>query len=121
MSPKEYAKILYEVSENKTDKQQAGILNRLKSVLIKNKDTRLADAIISEFEKIQKQKNYEEITHIASASPIEEAGKEELKKIFGKSAFYQNPDLLGGIAARKNDKIYNATLRKKIESLKSSI
>ncbi|MBI1889000.1 MAG: F0F1 ATP synthase subunit delta [Candidatus Spechtbacteria bacterium] len=121
MLPKDYAQLLCEVLENKPDKQQSQILDRFKTLLKQNKATSLAGAIEKEFEKIQKQKEREEITYISSAVTLSKNQKRELESIFsGPREFSENPSLLGGIAVRQKDTICNATLKKKIELLRAS-
>ena len=39
MHPKQYAQLLYEVLENKSDEEQAQIFDRFRAMLIKNKYT----------------------------------------------------------------------------------
>jgi len=132
MNPKEYAQLLYETlspfgrspagGKDKTDDQQGKILERFKALLAKNKDTHLATAVGKEFEKIQEQKARENVTYIASSSKLSQSQKQELENIFpDPREFSENPYLLGGVAVRQKDKIYNSTLRKKIESLKFSL
>lgn len=121
MLPKDYAQLLYEILEHKSESQQTKILERFKAILTKNKHTHLAPAIEKEFEKIQKQKEREKITYISSASTFREDQKKELETLFDKPhEFSVNPDLLGGVAVRQKDIIYNATLKKKIELLRAS-
>ena len=122
MNPKNYAQLLYEALGDKTDEQQGKILERFKALLIKNKDTHLAAAVGKEFEKIQEQKARENVTYIASSSKLSQSQKQELENIFpDPHEFSENPYLLGGVAVRQKDRIYNSTLRKKIESLKFSL
>lgn len=121
MNPRQYAQSLYEVLESRSEEQQDQIIERFKYILTKNKDSHLAGSIRKELEKIQEQKIQEEMTYITSASNLSDPQKQELESIFhGAKSYSKNPSLLGGIAVRKKDIIYNATLRKKIETLKSS-
>ena len=122
MLPKDYAELLYEILENKPVEQQGKILSNFKKILVKNKETHLAKAIQREFEKIQTEKSREKTTYIASASELTHKQKQELEDIWKKPReFSVNPDLLGGVAVRQRDIVCNATLRKRIELLKSSI
>ena len=120
MIPKDYAQLLYETCQDKTDEQQGKILERFKTLLTKNKDMHLATAVGKELQKIQDQKERENVTYITSSSELSNSQKQELENIFPEPReFSENPSLLGGIAVRQKDGVYNATLRKKIESLKS--
>lgn len=119
MLPKNYAQLLYEVLENKTTNQQDAILERFRKLLMKNKDAHLTSAVRKELQKIQAQKEQERTTYISSASKLTASQKRELEKISAEPReFSQNPSLLGGVAVRQKDKVYNATVRKKIETLK---
>jgi len=120
MKPIEYAQLLYEVMEGKGDEEQSQIIERFKSLLIKNKDAHLAMTITKELEEIQHKNEREKITYVTSASELSAEQREALEEIYQDQKEYStNPSLLGGIAVRTRDKIYNATLRKKIEALKS--
>lgn len=120
MNPKEYAQILYEVIEKKTESQQDDIITRFKALLARNKDAHLAPAIEKEFAKIHQQKEWENITYIASSIKLSGAQKKEIENIFPEPReFSENPSLLGGVAVRQKDSVYNATLRKKVEFLKN--
>ena len=121
MKPEEYAKLLYEVLEDKNDEEQKKVIVRFKSLLARNKETHLMKAILEALEKIEREKAQEKLTHITSASDLNDAQKKELEDAFGEAVFSTNPSLLGGIAVRRQDKLYNATLRKKFESIKSSL
>ncbi len=122
MNPKEYAQLLQEVLEGKSENKQDKILDNFKTILGRNKESYLAPAIEKELHKIQTQKEQERTTYISSAA---ELTKDQRKKVESISAepreFSVNPDLLGGVAVRQQDIMYNATLRKKIELLKSHI
>ncbi|MFY9457803.1 MAG: F0F1 ATP synthase subunit delta [Candidatus Spechtbacterales bacterium] len=122
MLPKEYAQLLYEVLENKRTDQQNEILSRFKNILARKKESYLAPAIQREFIKIQVQKSRENITYISSASTLANARRKELAGLFLEPMeFSENLSLLGGIAVRQKDKVYNATLRKRMELLRSSL
>jgi F0F1-type ATP synthase delta subunit len=118
MSPKEYAQLLYEVLEGKSENKQDKILDNLKEVLERKRQTYLAPSIIKELDKIQTQKTRERTTYISSAAELTRSQKKEIEDIFTKPLeFFVNPSLLGGVALRQKDVVYNATLRKKIETL----
>ncbi len=121
MNPKEYSQLLYETLQKKSEKQQGEILQRFESLLIKNKETYLASAIEKEFEKVQQQKERDNRTYIASASTLSKSQKADLENTFpAPHDFSVNRALLGGVAVRRGDKVYNATLRKQVELLRSS-
>lgn len=120
MNPKDYAQILLEVLEGKWEKQQNEICARFKTLLMRNKDTHLRTYIEKELEKFQEQKGRANITYISSGASLSGAQRKELENLFPEPLeFSENPSLLGGVAVRKKDMLYNATLRKRIESLRS--
>ena len=132
MLPKDYAKLLYETlspygtspegGENKPANAQYKILRNFKNILIRNKETYLAPAIGKEFGKIRAQKEQDDMTYIASAQKLSVDQRQQLERTFIEPReFSENPSLVGGIAVRQQDIVFNATLRKKIEFLKSSI
>lgn len=120
MSPREYSQLLYETLENKTDIQQGQIFKRFKDLLTRNKDTHLSSAIEKELAKIQGQKAQDGLTYIVSSSKLSSEQRKELEDAFPEPReFSENPSLLGGVAVRQKDKVYNAALRKRVESLKN--
>lgn len=122
MLPKEYAQLLYEVLENKTTNQGDKIFDNFKHILIRNKESYLVPAIEKELSKIQTQKEQERTTYISSAAELTPKQKTVIEAMSTEPReFSVNPSLLGGVAVRQKDKIYNATVRKKIESLRSSL
>ena len=122
MNPKEYAQLLYETLSEKAEDKHDQILDRFKSLLVKNKESHLGTAIKKEFKKIQDKSEQEKFTYITSAWELSENQKKELEDILPRPhKFSENPSLLAGIAVRQGDNIYNATLRKRMESLKSSL
>lgn len=122
MNPRQYAQIIYDALLGKTEGEQTQIISRFKTILIKNKDTHLFEAIEKELKKIQEQKEQEKTTYITTASELSDKQKIELENLFSKPLnFSENPTLIGGVAVRQKDKVQNATLKKKIEAIKSSI
>ena len=122
MNPKEYSQLLYEALSETTEDKHDQILDRFKSLLVKNKESHLGTAIKKEFKKIQDKSEQEKFTYITSAWELSENQKSELQDALPEPhQFSKNPSLLGGIAVRQGDNIYNATLRKRMESLKSSL
>ena len=120
MHPQDYAQLLYEVLQDKSPAQQDAIFENFKKILINNKETYLAPAIEKELDKVQTQKEQEKITYIASAAELTQSQKKELESMTSKPReFLVNPELLGGVAVRQKDRIYNSTLKKKVETLKA--
>lgn len=120
MHPQTYAQLLYEVLENKPAGARDKILERFKNILITNKESYLAPLIVKDFTKIREQKEREKITYISSATKLTASQKSELEAISSEPReFSVNPELLGGVAVRNKDTVYNATLRKKIELLRA--
>lgn len=119
MSPKTYAQLIYEVLGDKLATDQDKILHNFKNILIRNKESYLAQLIEKEFIKIQEQKEEEKTAYISSASKLTTNQKKALKNIATEPReFSVNPDLLGGVAMRNKDIIHNATVRKKVEVLR---
>jgi F0F1-type ATP synthase delta subunit len=122
MTPHEYALILYEVLEGKTDQEQKDILKRFRSLLVHNKETHLGKGIEEDLQKIQNQKELDQVTYISSSETLSSDETKQLTEIFpGEHHVSKNRVLLGGIAVRKKDILYNATLKKKSEVAKSSL
>jgi len=119
MNPRDYAQLLYDTLEGKTSDQQDHILLRFKALVSRNKEAHLAPFIERELAKIHEQKEREKITYITSSFKLSRSQKGELENIFPEPReFCENPSLVGGVAVRIKDIIYNGTTRKKIELLR---
>jgi len=119
MYPQRYAQLLYDVLQDKSPAQQDAIFKNFRKILIKNKETHLAPEIEKELNKIQQEKEQEKITYISSAAELTYNQKKELEGMTSKPRkFLVNPELLAGVAVRQVDKVYNATLKRKLEFLK---
>lgn len=122
MTPRDYAQLLDRALEDKNEGTQDQILLRFKNILTKNKDTYIAQTIKKEFQKVQNEKKQKKTTYLSSASQLSSIQEQQLKNIFPAPwVFSVNPSLLGGVAVRQNDTLFNGTLRKKVELLKSSL
>lgn len=122
MSPKEYAQLVYEVAAEKNDDERVKILERFKVLLIRRRDTHLASAIVSAYDALQREGKQRGTTYITSAAKLSPAQRKELEALFPEPrSFSVNPTLLGGTAVRAKDTLYNATMKKKVEMLKSQL
>jgi len=105
------------------------IINSFLRVLFANKDFSKINAIIDNFNKIwNKEKNLKEID-IISPFELDEESREMINKYlnkkFGAKKFSIkegiDKSLLGGFIIRDNDKIYDASLKAKINKLKNEL
>jgi len=122
MNSKEYAQILYQILQGRSENAQGKIIANFQKFLLKNSQLHLINSILKEFRQISSDAEKENFTYISSASELAGSQKKALEKIFPKPLkFSVNKELLGGISVRRKDVLYNHTLRKKLEIFKSSL
>lgn len=122
MNPRLYAQLLYETLKDKSDNEREKIIKRFNALLEQYKISHLKNAILKEFKKIEREIFDAKITYITGSPELTGAIKNELESMFrGEKEFMKNPNVIGGVAVRQKDILYNGTLKKRIEILKSRL
>ena len=120
MNPQDYAQLLFDVISDKKPQAQVLIFDNFKKILTRNKEIHLSNSILKELARIENEANTKTATYVSSASELSKEQKKKLEKILSKPIhFFVNNGLLGGIAIRKHDTVYNGTLRKRLETLRT--
>ena len=129
VNPKKYAKALYEVVDELDGFQvQAEIKNFVK-LLAKNKDLRLADKIIIEFEKYSKEQAGILDVEVISAKVLTGAAKKELIDQIKKERKVEQVEivnledvsLIGGLIVKIGDTVLDGSLKTRLELLKREL
>lgn len=123
-SNKQYAKALYDVSKDAPKSHFAEIAKQFLVLLQKDRSLSKVNLIVEEFEKhSKKQAGIKEI-EVESARELDKATLNKIKKMFGENSEVKmtvNPDLIGGIRVKVDDIIYDASLKKQLSRLKTSL
>lgn len=120
MNPRLYAKLLHEILEDKSDNEQEKIIKRFNVFLIRSKISHLKNVVLKELGKIERESLETRTAYVCSPVELTSEMKRSFESIFtGPKEFLINQKLLAGIAVRQKDTLYNSTLKKRVEILKS--
>ena len=123
-SNKQYAKALYRVSKDAPKSYFAEIAKEFLVLLQKNKRLSKVNLIIEEFEKHAKKQDGIKEIEVESARELDKTTINKIKKMFGENSEITetiNKTLLGGIKIKVDDIIYDASLKKQLSRLKTSL
>lgn len=118
--PKQYAKILYELTEDVSAKDMDAVLREYILFLQREQALGKLDYIISAFESYAKEKAGIPVLAVESARPLEKKEVNEIRLVFGDKAEINcgvRPWLLGGIVIRTGDRIIDGSLRVQLQRL----
>lgn len=121
ISPKKYAALLYELTVGKKPPAFEIIVKKLLNLLKKNNQFKLCPQIIAEFEKLwNAQKGIAKINFVTarkidgdSLSKIMKELENKLDKNIEITADV-NPDLIGGVILRYDDKLIDGSVKKQL-------
>lgn len=123
-SNKQYAKALYDVSKDAPKGHWAEIAKQFLVLLQKERMLVKVNLIIEEFERYTKKQAGIKELEVESARELDKTTLNKIKKMFGENSEVKmtvNPDLIGGIRVKVDDIIYNASLKKQLSKLKTSL
>ena len=84
----------------------------------------LLGLIIDEFEKYSKKQEGINEIEIESARELDKTTINKIKKMFGEKSDVKtivNPDMIGGVRIKVDDVVYDASLKKQLSRLKTSL
>jgi len=124
MIPRQYAKILYEITLGKKGEELelaiAEFINFLKGEYVFSK----VNYIIAEFEKYAKKKEGILDIQVKSAKKLAPSTLDAIKKSFGKKVNIQSEideSIIGGIILNTGDKILDGSIKTQLEVLKREL
>lgn len=122
---KKWAEALDREAQNKSAEELPKLAENFYAALRKENKLRLAKSVIAELEKISEQKQREEKMRVRAARDLSKNLVENIAKIFQTSprqiAVTIEPALLGGVVIEKKDFVYDLSVKKQIELLKTSL
>ncbi|MFA5188853.1 MAG: ATP synthase F1 subunit delta [Patescibacteria group bacterium] len=127
ISAKKIAQALYEETKDLDKKQIKLKVENLFSYLVKNKNLKNADEIVSAFDTYSKKQEGILDVELFSAKAVDKAIKESLEKKFKESRgvkkinFIEQTDasLLGGLIVKIGDTIYDDSIKTRLELLRN--
>ncbi len=120
-TPLQYAESLYEALKGKQGVEYTQVIQNFLHIVRKNHDYNLLNRIVRGYEKVFLARNGLKKVEVASASPLSENIKTEIKKIMGNALILEetiNQELGAGITITVNDSLYiDASARTRIHNL----
>ncbi len=129
IKPEQYARALFELTKDKNKTELKETITNFAKFLFKNNDAFKLDKILQEFSILCNKELLILEAEISSAHPlsqeIEELLKEYLKKESTakeiKTDLKVNKDILGGVIIKYGDKIFDASIKNRLNKLKQSL
>ncbi|MDO9579005.1 MAG: ATP synthase F1 subunit delta [Bacteroidales bacterium] len=122
--PLQHAKILYDLTKDSKEKELPAIIDIFVNFLKKNQSVNKLPYIIQEFEKYVLKVQGKEKAEIITAHNISEKSLEEIQKILklqGEIVMNIDKDLIGGVVIKVGNKIFDASIKTKINKLKQHL
>ena len=129
ISPKRYAISLYEATQD-LDKDEVKVeIENFVKILVRNKNLKLAERVIEEFEKYSKEQEGILEVEVVSASELSSSFKKELEDKIKKINRVDKVDiinkeddgLIGGMVVKIGDTIIDASLKTRLALLKKQL
>ena len=123
-TPKDYALALYKATREVSAQDLKSILKQFAGLLFRAGQMKQVDEIIAELVKYDKQQAGIIDIKITSARPLTAKLVNEIKKVFGtkvESVEEVQAELIGGIKIQTEDTIFDASLKKQLQSLKQAL
>ncbi len=121
----QYAQALFEISQEKKEKDLDKAIVGFWRQLLVNQDSRLLESILAKFEEIWNKENGIIRVKIFSREKIKETLKEKIRKFIKRNyeakevilENYLDPSLKGGIILKIGDEVIDGSLKQKIRRL----
>ncbi|MBI2463119.1 MAG: F0F1 ATP synthase subunit delta [Candidatus Spechtbacteria bacterium] len=122
-SPRFYAKALVASLKEVSPKEQGAIIKRFAKMLEQQKALGLAKQIYAAVETELAEEKKKNTARIVTVTSLSESEKKKMKEQFPAKEyeFTTNSELIGGLVVQHGTRLYQATLRKILEGLTSSI
>ncbi len=129
ISPQKYAQALFELTKDKNEEELKKILASFGRVLRERGDLKKIDEIIDCFEKIWNKEHKIKNVDILTPYKLDKESFEVLNKYLSRISGVDNikiqekidKKIIGGFIIKDGDKIYDASLKTKIDKLKKQL
>ena len=122
--PKQYAKILYAITDEKKGKDLDVAITHFIELLQKNQMLSKIDYIVKDFTTYSKSKAGIEELDITSAHKLSDRELKEIGKHFGtnvEATTKVDSNLIGGLVVRRGDHILDGSVKSQLERLKQKL
>jgi len=127
ISVNQYAKVLYELTENKKQSEVDSVLTNFLKVLKKNNQMKLANKIVEKFSEIYDAKNGIVAATVTSANKLDEKSVKEVENFIAKKYEAKKvvlsqkvkKEIKGGIILQIGDEMVDASVIRKVNDLKA--
>jgi ATP synthase F1 delta subunit len=129
VSAKQYAKLLFELTKNKSNDEIDQSVYRFVRLLARNNQIRIVRNIIDNFSEISDKNNSTILAHVSSAFGIDVETEEKIKSIVSKKYGFEKvaieskivPEIKGGIIIRVGDEILDGSVSGQIEKMRMEL
>jgi len=122
--PKQYAKILYKLTEGKSGKEMEKAVEEFVKYLIEERALSKKEYLMKAFKEYAKlQQGIQKIV-ITSARELSQKMIEEIAGLFGKKVEVEtniDKSLIGGVVVRTGDTILDASVKSQLEQLQKEL
>lgn len=122
--PRQYAKILYGLTEGKKGNDLDRSTKVFATFLKKSYALKSLPYIVKELEALVLKKEGKEPIHVKSAGPLSSAVQKSIQDIFGKKADITteiDKTLIGGVTIRQGNTIFDASIITQLAALKQEL
>lgn len=124
LSIKQYAKVLFEITQDLPKKELEKAVPMFIEMIQKNHAEKKLSQILNEFEKYAKKlEGYVEM-NVKTAFPLSSFAKKQINEIFGgktEMTMSEDASLLGGVVITTENKIFDASLKTQLQKMKEHI
>ncbi|MDP1709556.1 MAG: ATP synthase F1 subunit delta [Candidatus Komeilibacteria bacterium] len=120
-NPIAYARALYEATLGLSGEKLGVVIGRFVSLLAKHQMLKSSSRIITEFERLSKERAGIMEIQIIGSRELPAATVNQIKKVFGEkveATMSVEPALLGGVVVKTKDTILDGSLRTQLNNLK---
>lgn len=129
VSAKQYAKLLFEITENKNNNELDQVLSRFVGLLARNNQIRMVENIVDNFSEIFDKNNSTVTAYVSSIAGIDTETEEKIKSVVRKKYGFEKvlienkiiPEITGGIVIRVGDEILDGSVFGQIERIRMEL
>ncbi len=117
----QFAKALYQITEDLPKDKLPEVIKQFFVILQKHNKLKKIDYIIEEFVSYSKKQSGIKTVEVETAQKLNEKTLNKIEKIFGATSEVSqtvNKDLLGGVKIKVDDMVYDASLKTQLNKLK---
>lgn len=121
---KQYARALSEGTSGLKGAALESVVNEFARIVARERATHLLDSIIKDYVAYERKKNGTVSLNVTVRDSLSGAAKKSLTEIFGKETEIEetkDESILGGLAVRVGDTVYDGTVRTQLLRMKANL